>query len=527
MVMGPLRVLAALFDVDTAKAQEHLQSLNEGIASSKEMLKGLVEAGLTFVQFHAAKELVGEMIELGSATNTTANRLGVAVGELEAFQFAANMAGVGSQEAAAALGNLSKNMGEALDGTQAQVEMFQALHVALKDADGNVRTLGDVLPEVADAFVGMSSDQERSAKAMQLFGKQGAALVPLLRDGSKGLAEVREEFERLGGGMGEDFAKDANATGDEIDKMRFAWKMWKTQIAGEVLPVVKWLAQRFQSLTGNLRKITRETNLAKEVWAAFGISATLATGKAVGTWAKLMKIVPRDAGFWKTALGLGQWALVAGAAVLFGLVLEDIYTAMNGGESITKDWLTSFLGAEEATNILKDMREATGAIGEALKEMAPIAIGVFSFLAKLIATSVEGLAGLLAGLLATVKAVNSIRKGSNEDWDNLGNTWMRAMTRTSEGIHHIWDDPKQAGNKGGMPEALLANPKQAGADSVVLPPGSAYGPPPPPNVTQNIDVGGIKVVGGPTNADTGRAVSQGVQDGLQAQLQQAKAAAGT
>ena len=205
-----LRELLASFNVDTGQAVQSLKHLDVGIARAKQTLGALAEAFIGSAIVHGLGEFIEGQIEAGSRVNDLSEKLGVGTEELQKFQLAAGLAGVNSESAAQALGFLNKNMGAALEGNKEAVETFAKMGVALKDGSGKVRELGDVIPEIADSFEKLESNQERTALAMKIFGKSGAALIPLLKEGSAKLVEMNRRFEELGGGMTEEFVKAAD-----------------------------------------------------------------------------------------------------------------------------------------------------------------------------------------------------------------------------------------------------------------------------------------------------------------------------
>ena len=78
---------------------------------------------------------------------------------------------------------------------------FKALGIDVRDASGNIRDTNAVFLDIADRFGRMQDGATKSALAMQVFGKSGAELIPLLnsgRDGLKGMAAYAEHAQVLG-----------------------------------------------------------------------------------------------------------------------------------------------------------------------------------------------------------------------------------------------------------------------------------------------------------------------------------------
>lgn len=397
-----LRELLASFDVDTGQAAGSLKKLDSAIDGVKDKLGGMLEAFTGAEIVKGLAEFVGHQIELGSQLNDMSERLGVSTEELQKFQFAAGLSGVSAEAAAKSLQFLNKNMGEAIGGNAEAAKTFSGLGIAMKDADGNVRELGDVIPEIADSFGKLGSDQERTAMAMKIFGKSGAALIPLLKDGSKGLAELSEQFDLLGGGMSKEFTKAADEAGDEIDKLKFGFNGLKSKLAYAVLPTVTAVAKKLQEWVIVLHKVFVQTNLAKEAWVAFGIAGSIAAAKMGMGIAKMMGLLPKGASFWKTILGLGEILLVVAAVAILALVFEDLWTGINGGESVIKDWLTATLGVKDTTQFFDDLRKVVDEVKQVFTELGP---ELKPILADLLKMGVEAGPGIAKAFIWVIKVI--------------------------------------------------------------------------------------------------------------------------
>lgn len=522
---GALRVLAALFDVDTATATDKIEKFNGKIGQAKQVLSTIAGSVATAFAVDKVVDFVKEQIDLGDALVDTSQKLGVGADELQRFQYGAGLAGVSAESAAKALGFLNKNMGEALDGGSAQAQAFAKFGVSLKGADGSVRSLQEVIPEIADGFASMGSQQERTAAAMSLFGKSGADLLPFLQQGSDAVRGMYEEFELLGGGMNKDFLEQADKAGDEIYRMKFAFSGLKTQLALGILPTFNEWATKLTRFTAYVRNVVKETHLAKYAFQLFGAVAAASGVKAALGIAKVLKIVPKGAGFWKSVLGLGVWGLVLAAVVGLALVLEDLWVGIQGGQSLIRDWLDEMLGVEESTaffdslrQVVDDVSSSFDGLGEDLKpilkdlmamavEAAPAVGKAFVFIVKIIAAAVRGLAGFGQTIAAVVGAVAQLAGGSNEGIDNLGTRLGKIVDATGDSIF----------GQGGLFGEPVARP-------------AFIGPPAPPGGSAAggaVDVGGINITvkGGPTNADTGRAVAGAVRGVLRPDTLQAAGAA--
>lgn len=411
-----LRELLASFTVDGTQAEAGLRKLDAQVTKVVGAIGGLAEAFVGSALVHGMGEFIAHQIEAGSRVNDLSERLGVGVEELQAFQFAAGLAGVGAEDAAKGLQFLSKNVGEAIGGNKEAVETFAKLGVTLKGSNGEVRETGDLMPEIADAFEKMGSDAERTATAMKLFGKSGAALIPLLKGGSAEAKKMFGEFQRLGGGMSKEFVAAADKAGDEIDKLKFAMGNWRSQIAFAILPAVTRGAQKLQDWVVKLQKLTKETNLAKYSWAAMGTGAAAALFKMAAGFTKLLGLVPKGGSFWQTLLGMGELGLIIAGIGLLVLAFDDLYTWLSGGESIIGDIIDGLFGVgsskdviEEVSKIFSEFMTEFSAFKPIIEEFGRLFVAAFKMaLPYLVAIEKDNLQRMAAALVGIIKFVRML-----------------------------------------------------------------------------------------------------------------------
>lgn len=177
------------------------------------------------------KNLVATGLEYASSLKEQADQLGVSSTALQEYRYAASQAGVSNEEMDTALSQLTKRIGEAAQGTKAQAEAFAKLGITVKDTNGNVLNAADAIPKIADALAKIKSPAERAALLMDLFGKAGQKLEPLLAGGSRSVNELRDAAHKLGIVLSEQQIQNADDTADKISALNQALS---ARIAGAV-----------------------------------------------------------------------------------------------------------------------------------------------------------------------------------------------------------------------------------------------------------------------------------------------------
>ena len=78
------------------------------------------------------------------------------------------------------------------------MDSFRGLGIALRDATGATRDVGDVFLEASDAIAALPTQADRAIAAYELFGRQGIQLLPILQQGSEAIRESAEAFRQFG-----------------------------------------------------------------------------------------------------------------------------------------------------------------------------------------------------------------------------------------------------------------------------------------------------------------------------------------
>jgi lambda family phage tail tape measure protein len=192
--------------------------------------------------------------EFGDQLAITANKLGVTTTVLQEFQHVAKLTGVEQGELTTGLRFLTRNMGEAAQGSKAATENFRRLGVNVFDASGKVKSTEVVFQELADGIMKMGSEAERNAALMEIFGRSGVALAPLFEQGGEAIKNMREEAHRLGLILDENLIRGAQAANDTFDRLTATIDIAYKRIFISLSPAVAQLDATIQRLSPRLQE---------------------------------------------------------------------------------------------------------------------------------------------------------------------------------------------------------------------------------------------------------------------------------
>jgi hypothetical protein len=189
---------------------KQVEGATQSLTSKLGPLSGALGALAPIATIGGLGALVGRTIELGDSMNDMSQRTGVSVESLARFRKAAATSGTDIDAVAKSLVKLSKGLYEtAQTGKGPASEALQTLGISATDAAGKLKTADQVTLEIANKFKTMPDGIEKTALAMQLFGKSGAEMIPMLNEGGKAI-------ESLSVKMTAAFAKKADEYNDKL-----------------------------------------------------------------------------------------------------------------------------------------------------------------------------------------------------------------------------------------------------------------------------------------------------------------------
>lgn len=451
----------------------------EGMGGVFDKMKGKLAAALTVgavVKFgtdsvQAYEHVAGATAKLQRLTGGTAE-------DMSRLSFEAKETGVSQETLEKSLTKVSK----AMAGNN---KAFDQYGIATKDAHGNLRPLNDVMGDAAEVFSKMHNGAEKNALAMQLFGKSGTDMIPMLNKGRDGLAELSKESDKFGLTMGQGSVDAYKKHVAESRKMHAAMEGLKVQIGEKLAPILyKFASFMAENLPKAIEFVKRVIEGLKPTFQAIGewIAELVDWWKA--HWDQIRDTVTNVVGyisgfiqtvlagieaFWRTfgsnvmaflqgwvdgLVGLiqGLWDVIVGIFDLFrdlftgkwGKLWGDVLDILTGVWTAIKGVVTGFV--EEIEAILSAAWTiVSGAVSAAWDGMKSVVSGV-----------IDGIVGFVEGLPGrAVSALSSLGSGLA----SLG----------SLAIHALWDAMTAAWDAGwsfitGIPGKIVSELSSIGSD---------------------------------------------------------------
>lgn len=268
-------VLAALtgqFETDMNRASKTVQRRAKEIEKTFKQVGVVI--GTAFVAASTAiavgvKSAIDRMDDIIKASQ----KVGISSESFSKLAYAASLAGVEMTNLETALAKLARSQDDAARGTKETLDLFNALGVEFRNADGTLRRTDEVFSDLADRFKELPDGANKTAAAMGLLGRSGAQLIPLLNGGSEGLAEMGDELERMGGVVTPEAARQAEEFNDNITRLQVAMDGLFMSIAKDLLPELVRLTEAF---VDGAKEGNNYSNVAHQVSAAIATVAETA-----------------------------------------------------------------------------------------------------------------------------------------------------------------------------------------------------------------------------------------------------------
>ena len=176
----------------TNETGKQFKQLNQNISSTQSAMKKLAGA---FAGVFAVRQIVqfgNEALELADTIGKVADSIGVNTEFLQKYQFAAQQAGLTTEEFNKGMQNFTKMVGQAQLRTSEAGRSLQKLGVQVKNADGSVKGAEEVFVELFEALDNVGSQFEKNAILADLMGRAGVKLAVMGTDGAEAMKALAE-----------------------------------------------------------------------------------------------------------------------------------------------------------------------------------------------------------------------------------------------------------------------------------------------------------------------------------------------
>jgi len=358
--------------------------------------------------------LVGKTIEAGDALNDMAQRTGVSVEALAKFKKAAATSGTDIDAVANSLVKLDKGLFN-IGGKGDRVgPALDRLGISAKDAAGNLKSADQVTLEIADKFKAMPDGVEKTATALDLFGKAGANMIPMLNEGGKAIESMSVKMTTAFAQKADEYNDKLATLGGKVGGLAAGITVALLPALDAVATVLTLVVDGFSKLPGPIQAIvgglallaisfTVLAPIVASVITVLGAFQGLAIGATIAGW--LGALGPLAAGLAAFATAIVGWPLLIGAALGaagiliyqfrddIGKVVGAIGKTIRDGIGAIWDWVSKSISSV-ASALVKPFEAAAGAIKGVLRSVLQFGAQVIN--------------GFLGAVNQMINAVNNV-----------------------------------------------------------------------------------------------------------------------
>jgi len=266
--MANKKVQFTLTAVDKTKAAfDKVTKGLKGVGSvAGGVTKGVAKVGLAATGAATAlAALVKVNVDFMDKLGKTANKLGIEVEFLQAMRFAAEQTGVKVEALDMGLQRFIRRAAEAAKGTGESKRAFEQLGIQLKDNDGNLRDVRDILFDVADGLENTKDSGERVRLAFKFFDSEGVSLVSTLKEGADGLRAFEQQAENLGIIISKQSIAKAEMFADSLNVLKKQFTALTANISAAFIPILEDVATTLSTMLTDMKDDETPENFGKNL----------------------------------------------------------------------------------------------------------------------------------------------------------------------------------------------------------------------------------------------------------------------
>ncbi len=340
----------------------------ESFEKGSELIEGVHHALEALAVFEGVK-MLGELVESTTdaavASKRMGEKLGISAQSVQQLGYAADVSGASVEDIQGAMQKLALSSEKVKTGQEPLVTGLGKL--GIKFSEISKLPLDERLARIADGFADAGPGVDKTGISMEIFGKSGTKLIPMLNKGADGLAELREEFIATGAQIDDETIDQFEKLEETGKKLKYNWIGIKNQLVSALLPAIqgmadglmKWVQANREMIKQRLEQVIHGIIVViKAAARVVGILVTVfeavvdvvqlvleafndLVGGASGVEDVLVGAAIAVGAAWLLA-NLPLIAMLAAIAAVI-LVVQDLWSWMNGGDSVLKNLYEAFV----------------------------------------------------------------------------------------------------------------------------------------------------------------------------------------
>jgi hypothetical protein len=187
--------------------------------ASLSKIPGFLGLGLGTVGLANLGKSVRDVVSETDSLVKSARKIGIGFESLQELRYGFDLTGVSADQTNEALAQFARRVSEAASKGGDLADVLEANGIAIRDANGNIRPLMDLLRDYAELIRRAGSDAERLDLAQRGFGRSGTGMVLALRTGAGAIDDASKAAREAGVVLSEDLAGGVEEVNDAFTRL--------------------------------------------------------------------------------------------------------------------------------------------------------------------------------------------------------------------------------------------------------------------------------------------------------------------
>ncbi len=227
-----------LFVVIGAKNDEFkkgLKDVEKGLKKFEGVAKLALGGGLAIAGGIGAS--VKQFSDLGSEVYDLSKKTGLGAETISKLKYAADQSGASISAVEVGVKKMQKTLFEASKGSKSATDALKLLGLKVED-------IIDLKPDeqfdkIMEAIADIEDPTTRTAAALDIFGKSGTDLLPMLDGGVEGFRALKDEAVKTGAVFTDEGAAKADKFGDSLGKLQASLSGVALVVADQLMPALQ------------------------------------------------------------------------------------------------------------------------------------------------------------------------------------------------------------------------------------------------------------------------------------------------
>jgi len=182
---------------------------------------------------------ISKTMDYADKVDKLSQQIGLTAEATQEWSYIAEQNGSDIDSLASGVQRFTRNVMNASEGGNQYTDILNDLNIKLKDSNGNLRDMDNIFPETIKSLASMETETERNATAMELFGRRGSELIPILNSGTDSIEDLQEKAEDLNLKMNDEDIQSWVDLKDQLHTLTEQFKSMKRSIMTDLVPYLQ------------------------------------------------------------------------------------------------------------------------------------------------------------------------------------------------------------------------------------------------------------------------------------------------